>query len=172
MKRLQNALRPLLLPALALALAALVDLVWLVVAYVPSASMQPAIPERAMVIGLRGAYRTRPPERGDIIFFRHAELGSALIVKRIVALPGQSVELRQGRVYLDGTLLEEPYIEAFSADDFGPLTVPERCCFVLGDDRGVSKDARFWTDPFVNWDEIEGKALWVCFPQIKKLSEG
>lgn len=172
MKRLRDALRPLLVPALALALAALVDLVFLIVAYVPSGSMQPAIPEHAMVIGLRGAYRTRQPERGDIIFFRHAELGGGLIVKRVIALPGQTVELRQGRVYLDGVLQEEPYITVFSADDFGPLTVPERCCFVLGDNRTASKDARFWEDPFVSFDEIEGKALWVCFPQIRRLSEG
>ena len=171
-KRLWNALRPLLVPALALALAALADLVFLIVAYVPSGSMQPAIPERTMVVGLRGAYRTRQPERGDIIFFRHAELGRGMIVKRVIALPGQTVELRQGRVYLDGVLLEEPYITAFSADGFGPLTVPERCCFVLGDNRAASKDARFWEDPFVSFDEIEGKAFWVCFPQIRRLSEG
>lgn len=168
--RLMKHLRPLFIPFLAVALAAIINYFWLINAYIQSESMVPTIPKNAMILGIRGDYNKKSLEVGDVVFFRHKELGNNLLVKRVIALPGQIVELRQGRVYINGELLAEPYIAEFSGDDFTPLLVPEDCCFVLGDNREQSKDSRYWENPFVRFEDIEGKALFLWFPKFKRLS--
>jgi len=170
MKWLPAYLRPLLIPALAIALAAAINTFWLINAYVPSESMEPNIPKKSMALGLRTAYNAELPQTGDVIFFRHEELGNNLLVKRVVALPGQTVAIEAGRVYIDGDILEEPYIEEFSQDNFGLLRVPKDCYFVLGDNRLLSRDSRYWDEPYVHREEIVGKAVWVWFPQFNKLN--
>ncbi|MCI8400825.1 MAG: signal peptidase I [Lachnospiraceae bacterium] len=163
-------LKPLFVPASAVVLAAILNTFVLVNAHVPSGSMEPAIPSGSMVIGNRLAYRTEEPAAGDVIIFRHRETGENWLIKRVVAIPGQMFAVRQGRVYIDGQLLDETYVPHFSADDYPETLVPEGCYIVLGDNRTASGDSRTWEDPFVRREDILARAWFVYFPVFHTLS--
>jgi signal peptidase I len=85
------------------------------------------------------------------------------IIKRVVGLPGDSVEVRRAKVYINGKALEEPYARWAEGGkfegSFGPKRVPEGHVLLLGDNRDNSKDSRFWTDPFLDQRRIKGKAV-------------
>lgn len=159
----------LLIPASALFVAVLLNTLCIICAIVPSSSMEPAIEEDALLVANRLAYINKEPARGDVILFNHEELGASLIVKRIVGLPGETVEIRAGQVYINETPLEEFYITDPSSNNFAPITIPAEHYFVLGDNRGHSHDARFWEDPFVSAEEICAKAVFTLFPSIQKI---
>lgn len=104
------------------------------------------------------------PERGDVIVFDFPEDPSKDFIKRVVAVPGDVIEIREKRVFLNGEELSEPYIQHVDAstsvprrDNFGPVMVPENKYFVMGDNRDESYDSRFWG--FVERNTIAGKAL-------------
>lgn len=157
----------LLIPGSAVLLALLLNLFVVVFAYVPSGSMAPTIEAGSLVIGSRLSYRNEAPGRGDVIFFRHAEAGNALLIKRVVAVAGDTLEIKDGKVFINGTALQEPYADA-CAGSFGPLTVPEGKLLVLGDHRSQSRDSRFWDDPFVELSDVVGRALYLL-PTFQKL---
>lgn len=157
----------LLIPGSAVLLALLLNLFVVVFAYVPSGSMAPTIEAGSLVIGSRLSYRNEAPGRGDVIFFRHAEAGNALLIKRVVAVAGDTLEIKDGKVFINGTALQEPYADA-CAGSFGPLTVPEGKLLVLGDHRSQSRDSRFWEDPFVELSDVVGRALYLL-PTFQKL---
>lgn len=154
-----------LLPLLAAALAVFLNLFIVLNARVPSGSMEPTIATGSLVLGDRTAYLRGAPQVGDVVFFRHeSEFGDKILVKRLIALPGQTFSMVDGRVYLDGELLDEPYITEFSKDSYPETVVPEGCYIVLGDHRTNSNDARFWGDPFLRRDELLARAMFVYFP--------
>jgi len=153
-------------PLAGVGLALAVNLFILINARVPSGSMEPTIPTGALMLGDRTAYRRGEPQLGDVVLFRHEpEFGRKILVKRVVALPGQTFSMENGRVYLDGKLLEEDYVEEFSSDSYPETAVPEGCYLVLGDNRTNSNDSRFWDDPFVRRDELIARAMFVYFPR-------
>lgn len=155
-----------LLPILAMAAAIVVNLFILVNAYVPSGSMEPTLPTGALMIGDRTAFLRGDPRTGDVVLFRkEAEFGRKVLVKRVVALPGQTFSMESGRVYIDGRLLEEEYIAEFSLDHYPETVVPEGCYVVLGDHRTGSNDSRFWEDPFVHREDLLARALFTYFPR-------
>lgn len=155
-----------LLPLSALVLAFVVNHLILVNAHVPSGSMEPTIPTGALMVGDRTAYRRGEPRLGDVVLFRNeAEFGQKILVKRVIALPGQTFSMKNGRVYLDDRLLEEDYVAEFSSDSYPETVVPEGCYLVLGDHRTNSNDSRFWADPFVRREELIGRAMFVYFPR-------
>lgn len=159
-----------LLPLLAVVLAALLNLFVLLNAHIPSGSMEPTIATGSLVLGDRTAYLRGDPQAGDVVFFRHeSEFGQRIIIKRVIALPGQTFSMVDGRVYLDGLLLDEPYVTQFSWDSYPETLVPEGCCIVLGDHRTNSNDSRFWTDPFVRREDLLGRAMFVYFPRFHTL---
>ncbi len=94
-----------------------------------------------------------------------------MFIKRIIGLPGDTVMIRDGKVYINDS--EEPLDDSFCPEDplgdYGPYTVPEGSYFMLGDNRNYSKDSRFWDNQYVRTDQIVGKALIRYFPSIKKL---
>ncbi len=108
------------------------------------------------------------PQQGDIIVFEYPEDESKDFIKRIVGLPGDTIEIRNKDVYRNGQKLVEPYVkhtdamiqETSSRDNKGPLVVPPDKYFVMGDNRDESYDSRFWG--FVDKAKIKGKA-WVLY---------
>lgn len=135
---------------------------------VPSSSMEETIEEGSRLIVNRTAYWMSQPERGDIVVFPSPDTGEWYI-KRIIGLPGETIEGKHGSVYIDGDRLEESYIVETVKEDFGPFQVPEGQYFMMGDNRNDSWDSRFWEDPFVAENEIIGKAVAMYYPGLKMI---
>ncbi len=109
------------------------------------------------------------PKQGDIVIFRKDEYKPEALVKRVIATEGQTIDIDfdRGRVYVDGELLDEPYIAELTKNqlDFqGPQTVPEGCVFVMGDNRNASSDSRKAEIGMVDERLIVGKVLLRVFP--------
>ena len=142
---------------------------------VPSGSMEQTIMTGDRIVGSRLAYRFgSEPERGDIVIFKHkSEPGKdkTRLVKRIIGLPGETVDIRDNHVYINGseTPLEEPYLPEPMESDYYHFEIPEGCYLMLGDNRNHSADARRWSDPYVPKEEILAKVLIKYFPGIKKI---
>jgi len=136
------------------------------IGFVLTSSMAPTLkPGDQYLINLR-AYRRHPPERGDIIVFRPRG-EDAPLVKRVVGLPGETVTLLQGRVYINGQPLREPYLAEEPIAEW-PLqvVVPERAVFVLGDNRNLSEDSRDLGP--VAYEEILGRAERIIRPASRR----
>lgn len=136
---------------------------------VPTGSMLDTIQLKDRIIGNRLSYINKDPERGDIIIFPAPDNESKIYIKRVIGLPGETIEVRDGRVYINGsdTPLEEPYVTEeylIGSRDFGPYTIPEDSYFMLGDHRNNSADSRVWNNTCVKKEKILGKALFIYFP--------
>lgn len=149
--------------------------------FIPSESMVPTLQEKDYILVPKFLYGLRlplldesllgwgSPKRGDIVVFRRDTPGGSVIadgkalVKRVIALEGDTVEMFDGQVYLNGVPLAEPYAHGSDSDrggyHFGPYRVPKDKVFVLGDNRDNSEDSRSWTDPFVSKALIIGRAV-------------
>lgn len=140
---------------------------------VPTGSMENTIMSKSRVIGSRLSYLASDPERGDVVIFHFPDdpTGKTYFVKRVIGLPGETVTIIDGKVYIDGseTPLDEPYLPEPMEGSYGPYTVPEGCYFMLGDNRNNSMDARFWDHKFVEKDQIIAKVLFSYFPKIGKI---
>lgn len=179
------------LPVLLLAAAVIALVVKAVLAqafYIPSASMEPQLAAGDRVVVSRLSYRMHDPRRGDIVVFHDPaaddgddgfsplrlgrEALEALgvvkprdkeLIKRVVGLPGETVSARGGTVLVDGQPLFEPYLdETAITGDFGPAPVPEGHLFVMGDNRGNSKDSRRFGP--VDRDLVVGRAIATVWP--------
>lgn len=140
---------------------------------VPSGSMETTIMTGDRIIGSRLAYKLGgDPERGDIVIFDH-ETGpgseETRLVKRVIGLPGETVEIRDNHVYINGALLDEPYLKEPMVSDDYHFEVPKGCYLMLGDNRNYSADARYWPDPYVPEKKILAKVLFRYYPRIGKI---
>lgn len=127
----------------------------------PTGSMETTFLIGEKVAVLRPAYLFSKPKRGDIVVFEAPDSPKEDYIKRIIGLPGETIEGKGGVVYIDGKALKEDYIkEPMDDDGFGPVTIPEGHYFMMGDNRNSSWDARYWTNQFVAFDKIKGKALY------------
>ena len=132
--------------------------------WIPSESMVPTLQKYDKLIVDKLSYHFTDPQRGEIVVFSPTEnikkenpnLKDAFI-KRIVGLPGDKVEVRGQRVYINDQPLQEQYIEAAPQYQYGPVTVPADSYLVLGDNRNNSYDSHFWG--FVPRDHIIGRAI-------------
>ena len=137
---------------------------------VPTGSMLPTIQLKDHVMVDRLFYKMGDLERGDIIVFmapEHpdlADLAGQAMVKRLIGLPGETVEVRDGYVWIDGRVLNEPYVISGgkTASEFASVKVPEGCYFVLGDNREGSKDSRTWG--FLDQKLVIGHVLFCYWP--------
>lgn len=138
----------------------------LINAVIPSGSMEDTIMTGDRVFGNRLAYRFGEPERGDIVIFKYPDNEEELYIKRVIGLPGDKVEIRDGLVYLNDSAkpLEEPYLKETPVGDYGPYQVPEDGYFMLGDNRNWSKDSRFWENTYVTREEVLAKAVFRYYP--------
>jgi len=153
---------------LLIAIAIFIPLRCTVQAYeVQYSCMLPNIEEGDWIMVVKTSYLLSSPERGDIIVFDPGDnVGSAHpFIKRIVGLPGETLEMRDGQVFIDGTLIAEPYIlpePPQRNEDFGPVTLGANEYFVLGDNRNNANDSRSW-GPAIR-ENIIGKACFVYLP--------
>ena len=156
---------------LAFALAFLMNRFVYANAEVPTGSMIPIVQPGDRLIVNRLAYLFDEPDRGDIVMFAYPDDESENYLKRIIGLPGEKVEIKDGLVYINDSNkpLDEPYINDPPNGDFGPYNVPDNSYFMLGDNRDESKDARYWDVKYVKKEKIVGKAWLKYYPQITVL---
>lgn len=103
-------------------------------------------------------------KRGDILVFISDELDDKRLVKRLIGLPGETVEIkRDGSIYIDKEKLEEPYAVETQVED-KIFIIPDNSYFFLGDNRPISYDARYWNEPYINNDKVIGKVEFRFFP--------
>lgn len=147
-------------------LALLINRFLIVNAQIPSGSMEDTIMTGDRIFGNRLTYLVSDPERFDIIIFKYPDDESQLFIKRIIGLPGETVEIHDGNIYINGSSepLQDVSIKEPMIGNYGPYTVPEGCYFVMGDNRNDSKDSRFWEHTYVSRDEILGKAFFRYWP--------
>lgn len=135
-------------------------------ARVSSQSMEKTIRPADRLIGSRIAYWCSPPKRYDIIIFYFPDDETQRFIKRVIGLPGETVEIRDGKVYINDS--DSPLADDFCPDvpkgNYGPYRVPQDSYFVLGDNREISRDSRYWKNPFVKTEKIIGKALFRYWP--------
>jgi len=138
--------------------------------YVNSGSMEDTLMEGDFVFVNKFVYHFSEPNVGDIIVFEYPLNPTKDFIKRIAAVPGQMIEIRDKILYIDGVLAKLPYGGKFSdpevipdifssRDNFGPFQVPAGQYFVLGDNRDDSQDSRFWG--FLDRKLVKGKALFI-----------
>jgi signal peptidase I len=134
---------------------------------IPSESMVPTLLVGDRVFVNKFIYRLTEPERGDVVVFESVNGGEEDLIKRIVALAGDEVEVRNGTLLVNGEAREEPYLNRnlpFN-DSYGPSEVPEGHVFVMGDNRANSADSRvFGPLPIEN---IEGEAFVRFWPPLR-----
>ena len=141
---------------------------------VPSGSMEKTIMTGDRVIGSRLSYYFSDPQRDDVVILHFPDdpTGKTYYVKRIIGLPGDTVDIRDGKVYLNNseTPLDEPYLpEPMEPEPEAHFTVPEDSYFMLGDNRNFSADARRWNHKYVKKNKIIAKVLFRYYPSIKKI---
>lgn len=130
-------------------------------ARIASGSMEPTYYTGDFVIGNKLAYKFSDPKRFDIVGFTYPLEEGVMIVKRIIGLPGETVEIRDGKIYIDGS--EEPLDESYlkyewTEDNDGyTFTVPENCYFLLGDNRDDSFDSRYWAQEALDRNLVNSK---------------
>lgn len=129
---------------------------------IPSSSMEPTIRQGDRIIADMRYYKRRDPIDGEMILFERA---GTTFVKRVIASGGDTIFATRGSVYVNGRVLQEPYVQHFGQPlpwmiDFGPITVPAKNYFVMGDNRDVSLDSRSADYGYVSSDSIVGKPLY------------
>lgn len=131
---------------------------------IPSASMEPTLVPGDRVMVNKLAYRLGEPKPGDIIVFRYPLDPRTIYIKRLIAVGGQTVELRDGQLFVNGRKVQEAYLphNPGGGGDFGPVRVPPGTYFVMGDNRNNSQDSRVWGP--VPRQNILGKAEVLFWP--------
>mgnify|MGYP001766376607 FL=1 len=124
-------------------------------------SMQPTLYEGNLLVVNKFAYKLGTPKRGDIVIFHYQGTPTEDYIKRVIGLPGDTVNIINGVVQVNGEALTEPYIAALPKYT-GTWMVPEGELFVLGDNRNLSSDSHEWG--FVKQEWIVGKAVLVYWP--------
>jgi signal peptidase I len=131
---------------------------------VEGTSMSPLLSDQERIFINKFVYRFEPIGRGDVVVFWYPKDRSKSFIKRVVGLPGETIEIRGGRVYVDGKGLEEPYVPANYLDgaSYPPMQVPVEDYFVMGDHRDSSNDSRMFGP--VGRQFIYGKAVFAYWP--------
>lgn len=127
-------------------------------------SMRPTLQNEERLVVNRFIYRFHPPQPGDIIVFKFPADPSRNFIKRVIAVPGDTVEIKDNKVYVNDVVQNEPYILSTTELGFPKSTVPPDTVFVLGDNRNNSEDSRFKDVGFVPYDMIKGKAELIFWP--------
>lgn len=142
---------------------------------IPTGSMLNTIQEGDRIIASRLAYINDEPQRYDIIIFKYPDDETQLFAKRIIALPGETIEVKNGIVYITdkngnkSTARTDFITNCIPTGNFGPYTVPLGSYFVMGDNRNDSWDSRYWDNKTVKKEKIIGKVKFRYFPNPGKI---
>jgi len=134
---------------------------------IPTLSMYPTVDAGDRILINKLAYiGDRTPQRGDIVVFEPpAELNTKDdLLKRIIGLPGDIIEVKNSKVYINDEAFHEYYLAEEPNYTYGPVTVPDGCYFMMGDNRNHSLDSHAWSNPFITEDDIKGKSLLIYWP--------
>ena len=158
----------------ALALAWFITQFIIVNAKIPSSSMENTVMKGDRLVANRLSYLFSDPERFDIVVFKFPDNEDLYYIKRIIGLPGEKVEIRDGKVYINDS--DTPLDDSFIAEPMIPeedmvYQVPEGSYFMLGDNRNNSADSRRWNNKFVKKEKILGKAIFKYFPGFEILTD-
>ena len=128
-------------------------------------SMTPLLSDHEALVINRLVYHFEPIRRGDVVVFRYPLDTTESYIKRIVGLPGETVQIRQGLVYINDSWIPEPYVlsQYQGLSDFGPIQVSNDTYFVLGDHRNNSNDSRVFGT--VARRLIDGRAVFAYWPK-------
>lgn len=129
---------------------------------VPTGSMIPTINKNDKIFVLK-VYNRDNFKRGDILVFRSKEEDGMLLIKRVIGVGGDHVELKNGLLYINGEHIEEPYV-VNNLDFSGTYDVPEGTLFFLGDNRATSRDARYWENPYISVEDVLGRGGLRVYP--------
>lgn len=138
---------------------------------IPSGSMETTIMTGDMVFSEKITYYTRDPQQGDIVTFSDPEIPGRTLVKRVIAIEGQTVDLVDGKVVVDGVALNEPYTNGLPSEPLRsnpnagvsyPFTVSEGCLWVMGDNRTNSQDSRYFGEIPVS--SVTGRVVFTYWP--------
>jgi len=131
---------------------------------VEGTSMAPLLSDQERIFINKFVYRFEPIERGDVVVFWYPLDRTKSFIKRVVGLPGETIEIRGGHLFIDGTELMEPYVPARYLDgsNYGPRVIPPGEYFVMGDHRDSSNDSRVFGP--VPRQLIYGKAVFAYWP--------
>jgi signal peptidase I len=131
---------------------------------VEGTSMQPVLMDQERIFVNRFVYRFKEISRGDVVVFRYPRDVNKSFIKRVLAVPGDEIEIRAGMVYLNGRRINEPYVPPEFGDNrsYPRTIVPPGRYFVLGDHRNSSNDSRNWG--FVDKRLVYGKAFFCYWP--------
>ncbi|MGI6576286.1 MAG: signal peptidase I [bacterium] len=131
---------------------------------VDGASMEPTLYHGQRLLVNKFIYRFTLPQKGDVIVFHYPADPRTDFIKRIIASGGDTVEIKDGKVMVNGKALAEDYILESTYGQFGPIEVPANKFFVLGDNRNNSKDSRYPDVGFLGRQDIVGKASFIYWP--------
>ena len=133
-------------------------------------SMRPTQSQERLIVN-KFVYKIREPKKGEILVFQYPRDPRRDFIKRVIATAGDTVEIKDGRVFVNDQLLNEDYILEKTKSEYPKSTVPKGTIFVMGDNRNNSEDSRFADVGFVPLDLIKGKAMLVFWPvsQLKTL---
>src|SRR5580765_7289482 len=131
---------------------------------VEGTSMAPLLSDQERIFINKFVYRFEPIQRGDVVVFWYPLDRSKSFIKRVIGLPGESVEIRRGAVYVNDKIVPEPYVPPMYEDlsDFGPVRVPKDSYFVMGDHRISSNDSRVFGPVADRY--IYGRAVFAYWP--------
>lgn len=129
---------------------------------IPSPSMEPTIMPGDHILVNRLAYRFGVPSRGDVVVFAYPKDPRRTFVKRIVGLEGETFELRDNQVFINGQAVQEPYLKPGDYPPYGPETIPAGKVLVLGDNRRESEDSREWG--LLDRSFLIGKTCLIYYP--------
>lgn len=169
---MKSVLELILTIAVAVGVAVLLRVFVFGVYTVPTGSMLDTIHQGDMLIGEKVTLHWQSPQVGDIVTFESPTEPGTTLIKRVVAVGGQTIDLRDGKLYVDGVEQDEPYTEGKetlplsdyvgSAGISYPYTVPEGCIFCMGDNRTNSLDSRYFGP--VSVDAVSSKGLFIYWP--------
>ncbi|HUR19088.1 MAG TPA: signal peptidase I [Acidimicrobiales bacterium] len=134
--------------------------------YIPSESMLPTLKKQDRVLVNKLSYRVHDVHRGDVVVFERPPNEAGVIrdlIKRVIGLPGETVEGKEGHIYIDGEALREPYLPpATTTSTFGPEKIPASHIWVMGDNRSNSSDSRVFGS--ISTSRVVGRAFVRVWP--------